>query len=201
MTHVVAAALALVGSSSFRRSSQTRCRRAADVACEHGVDRRTFLGALASAGVAAAGVDRIFAAPPGRIDMHHHFAPPAWVAEVQRPAAAAAGEHAAGRRSSRSTTWTAAASRRRSSRSPIPGSGSATRRRPRRLARACNEYGAKLVQDHPTRFGLFAAMPLPDVDATLQGNRLRLRHAEGRRRRPVHQLWRHVARQSRRSGR
>ncbi len=33
--------------------------------------------------------------------------------------------------------------------------------------RACNEYGAKLVQEHPTRFGLFAAMPLPDVDATL----------------------------------
>ena len=37
----------------------------------------------------------------------------------------------------------------------------------RRLARACNDYGATLVQDHPTRFGLFAAMPLPDVDATL----------------------------------
>jgi predicted TIM-barrel fold metal-dependent hydrolase len=37
----------------------------------------------------------------------------------------------------------------------------------RRLARACNDYGAKLVQDHPSRFGLFAAMPLPDVDATL----------------------------------
>jgi len=38
----------------------------------------------------------------------------------------------------------------------------------RRLARACNEYGAKLVQQYPTRFGLFAAMPLPDVDATLK---------------------------------
>ena len=37
----------------------------------------------------------------------------------------------------------------------------------RRLALACNEYGAELVQAHPTRFGLFAAMPLPDVDATL----------------------------------
>jgi predicted TIM-barrel fold metal-dependent hydrolase len=37
-----------------------------------------------------------------------------------------------------------------------------------RLARACNEYGAKLVQDHPRRFGLFASMPLPDVDATLR---------------------------------
>ena len=38
----------------------------------------------------------------------------------------------------------------------------------RRLARACNEYGATLVQEHPSRFGLFAAMPLPDVEATLR---------------------------------
>ena len=38
----------------------------------------------------------------------------------------------------------------------------------RRIARECNEYGAKLVQQHPTRFGLFCALPLPDVDATLQ---------------------------------
>jgi predicted TIM-barrel fold metal-dependent hydrolase len=38
----------------------------------------------------------------------------------------------------------------------------------RRLARACNDYGASLVQKHPARFGFFAAMPLPDVDATLK---------------------------------
>jgi 6-methylsalicylate decarboxylase len=29
--------------------------------------------------------------------------------------------------------------------------------------------GAKVVQAYPTRFGSFAAMPLPDVDATLKG--------------------------------
>jgi predicted TIM-barrel fold metal-dependent hydrolase len=34
--------------------------------------------------------------------------------------------------------------------------------------RACNEYGAMLVQRYPTRFGLFAAMPLPDVDGSLK---------------------------------
>jgi predicted TIM-barrel fold metal-dependent hydrolase len=38
----------------------------------------------------------------------------------------------------------------------------------RTLARACNDYGATLVRDHPARFGLFAAMPLPDVDGTLR---------------------------------
>ena len=47
-----------------------------------------------------------------------------------------------------------------------------------RLARQCNEYGAKLVQDYPGRFGLFAAMPLPSVDATLKRDRVRLRYPE-----------------------
>jgi len=37
-----------------------------------------------------------------------------------------------------------------------------------RLARECNDFGAKVAQEHPARFGLFAAMPLPDVDATLK---------------------------------
>ena len=35
------------------------------------------------------------------------------------------------------------------------------------LTEAHRKQGAKLVQDHPKRFGLFAAMPMPDVDATL----------------------------------
>ncbi len=35
------------------------------------------------------------------------------------------------------------------------------------LARGWNEYGAKLGQDHPGRFGLFASLPFPDVEATL----------------------------------
>ncbi len=35
----------------------------------------------------------------------------------------------------------------------------------RRLTRACNDYAAQMVADHPGRFGAFAALPLPDVDA------------------------------------
>src|SRR5262249_57098823 len=33
----------------------------------------------------------------------------------------------------------------------------------RDLARRCNEISARLVSDHPTRFGGFATLPLPDV--------------------------------------
>jgi len=37
----------------------------------------------------------------------------------------------------------------------------------RTLARACNEFAAEMVRDHPGRYGFFASLPLPDVDASL----------------------------------
>jgi predicted TIM-barrel fold metal-dependent hydrolase len=36
------------------------------------------------------------------------------------------------------------------------------------LTRECNEYFARVMTDHPGRFGLFAAVPLPNVDAALR---------------------------------
>jgi predicted TIM-barrel fold metal-dependent hydrolase len=38
----------------------------------------------------------------------------------------------------------------------------------RDLARRCNEISARLVNDHPTRFGGFATLPLPDVTGALR---------------------------------
>lgn len=35
------------------------------------------------------------------------------------------------------------------------------------LARRCNEESAELVRTHPTRFGFFATVPLPDVDGAI----------------------------------
>ena len=146
------------------------------VASDHAIDRRRFLGAIASAGIAAAASpDRLLGAAQraaggvagGRIDMHHHFAPPAWIAEVR------------GRRllQPANTRWTPALSLDDMDRGGVaaavvsitnPGLWFGDAKQTERLARACNEYGAKLVQDHPARFGLFAAMPLPDVEATLK---------------------------------
>lgn len=37
-----------------------------------------------------------------------------------------------------------------------------------RMARGCNEYGANMVRDFPRRFGLFATLPMIDVDASLK---------------------------------
>lgn len=36
------------------------------------------------------------------------------------------------------------------------------------LARRCNEFSANLINEHPTRFGAFAVLPLPDVDRALR---------------------------------
>ena len=141
-----------------------------------GLDRRSFLtSAIAALGLSATarwdGVAAFTQAAAGakaqRIDIHHHFAPPAWVAEVKgRPLLQTA-----------NTTWTPEKSiedldRAGSAAAVIsitnPGLWFGDNQTTNRIARACNEYGAKLVQQYPTRFGLFAAMPLPDIDATLK---------------------------------
>ena len=49
-----------------------------------------------------------------------------------------------------------------------PGARGADPASARRLARLCNDYGAQMARDHPGRFGLFAAVPMPDVDGTLR---------------------------------
>ena len=38
----------------------------------------------------------------------------------------------------------------------------------RNLARECNEGAARMVADHPHRFGAFAILPLPDVEGAIQ---------------------------------
>ncbi len=140
-------------------------------------DRRSFLtGAIATLGIVAT-ADRadLLAARPQtvdtskrfRIDAHHHFAPPTWVEAMKGNKLLQVAN----------TTWTAEKSledldRGGASAALIsitnPGLYLGDKQQTNRLARECNDFGAKVVQDHPTRFGLFAAMPLPDVGAALK---------------------------------
>jgi predicted TIM-barrel fold metal-dependent hydrolase len=104
---------------------------------------------------------------PRRIDVHHHFAPPAWVANVKdRPLLNIANTRWVPEHSIEDMDMGGVAASIISITNP--GIWFDDVAETRRLARACNEYGARLVSDHPSRFGLFAAMPLPDVDGTLR---------------------------------
>jgi 6-methylsalicylate decarboxylase len=150
----------------------TCCAAPIDVAASAGTDRRSLLaGALATLGLAAAGnfppLPAQAQANPRRIDIHHHLAPPAWLdfvkgRELLQPA---------------NVNWTPAKSIEDMDKGGVamavlsvtnPGLYFGDKAATTRVSRACNEYAAKLVQERPNRFGFFAAMPIPDVDATLK---------------------------------
>jgi predicted TIM-barrel fold metal-dependent hydrolase len=105
-----------------------------------------------------------------RIDLHAHFIP-----DIYREAAVAAGhEHPDGM--PEIPTWSPELALEVMDRLDIqaacvsvssPGVYFDDADKAVRLARRVNEEGAALVADHPRRFGFFASLPLPDVDAAL----------------------------------
>jgi 6-methylsalicylate decarboxylase len=120
-----------------------------------------------------------------RIDTHHHIIPPAYLARARdrvigdapalaksvlewNPARAVEALDRAGI----ATAITSISS---------PGIWFGDRDTTRALSRECNDYAAGLKQNHPGRFGQFATLPLPDVDASLREIEYALDtlHAEG----------------------
>jgi predicted TIM-barrel fold metal-dependent hydrolase len=111
-------------------------------------------------------------ASPRRIDVHHHIAPEVyirametlglagenhWQNEVYKgwsPAVAIETMDEGGTQTAITTVT----------------SGAAIASHPDkiRVARECNEYAANLQRDYPGRFGHFATLPMPDVDAALK---------------------------------
>ncbi|QWF77752.1 amidohydrolase family protein [Amycolatopsis sp. CA-230715] len=103
-----------------------------------------------------------------RIDVHQHIVPPVWAAAL-----AARGQNSGGWAI---PGWSAGSAIAMMDRHGIstgvlsvtaPGVHFDGNDDPRALARAVNEYSAEVVKDRPDRFGHFASVPLPDVDAAV----------------------------------
>jgi predicted TIM-barrel fold metal-dependent hydrolase len=144
---------------------------------EQGPTRRDIVAA-AAAGAGALVAGKLAwaqpARPPGRIDLHHHYFPPAFL-DAQRDAAVRQNRPAV--LGAALEGWSKAKTIETMDRHGIatgilsistPGPWFGDIEASRRLARACNEYAADMMRDHPGRFGLFAALPLPDPDAALR---------------------------------
>ena len=134
-----------------------------------GQSRRAFIAQAVSAGAAlAAGAlpKQAAAQPkPGRIDVHHHYAP-----TFHRDALGA-------KRGGTWPQWSPQMSLEDMDKNGIatamlsavqPGTwfGNADESRP--LIRKLNDYAATLVRDHPGRFGLFASIAPPDTEGSLK---------------------------------
>ncbi len=119
--------------------------------------RREFLAGFACTLARAA-------APPHRIDVHHHLFPPAYRTAIGSQAAAL-------------PAWSPMQSIEEMDKGGIatavlslssPGIWFGDAEQARKLARIVNDYGAVTAKDHRGRFGLFAALPLPDIKGSLR---------------------------------
>src|SRR5580658_6468451 len=141
--------------------------------CCGATSRRGVLGAVAALGAglalpSARAADSLDPAPR-RIDVHHHFFPPGYVEHIEqvvgsKPSPLMTGWSPAGVLEHMDKTGVATGI---ASISPW-GPHYKDAAQARQLARLCNDYAAQMSHDHPGRFGLFAAMPLPDVDGALK---------------------------------
>jgi predicted TIM-barrel fold metal-dependent hydrolase len=144
-----------------------------------GTSRRQFLTSLAALGLGAtlpAGAALAQGGAPrlSLVDTHHHFYAPeyqkAWLDwEDQRKLP----------HNALQASWTPAQSLEEMDRNGVRAAVLSLPSTPGlwfnqgneaavRMARTCNEFGAGIVRDHPQRFGLFATLPMVDVDATMK---------------------------------
>ncbi len=106
----------------------------------------------------------------GRIDLHHHFLPRRYMEEEQKRTNVMHGN-------TNMLSWTPERSLEEMDKAGIafafassstPGVWYGDVELGRRLARQWNNSAAEVIRDHPTRFGLFAPIPLPDTEGSLR---------------------------------
>ena len=141
------------------------------------LSRRKVLGMMSVLGAGAALAPRTFAqgaaAGPRIVDTHHHIFPPSFTARNLKRMT----DDSPTFPGSFYTNWTPQYSLEQMDQNGVataigsmtsPGIWFGNNEEGRRNARDCNEYGAKLAQDFPGRFGMWGAIPLPDVDGSLR---------------------------------
>jgi predicted TIM-barrel fold metal-dependent hydrolase len=140
--------------------------------------RRFFLRSMAAFGATAAlgapavwaqGAPSTPASPPHRIDVHHHFFPQFLLDAWQK---------AGVRNAPVVQSWKLEATLDQMDRGGVATAilslptglnlPDLNAEQSRHLARLVNEYVVEAMKDHPGRFGLFAFMPMPDVESTLR---------------------------------
>jgi 6-methylsalicylate decarboxylase len=142
--------------------------------------RRMVVGMLAAAGAGAAlGLRQSLAQslPGGRewiIDTHHHIYPPRYTtANLRRIVDDSGGALPV----AAFTGWSPRSALERMDKAGIrsavvsmtsPGIWWNNGEEGRVWARDCNEFGAQMAKDFPGRFGMFAALPLPDTEGSLR---------------------------------
>jgi predicted TIM-barrel fold metal-dependent hydrolase len=133
--------------------------------------RRSLLMGLGAMGMSAVLGQRARAQEKARraqcIDVHYHIAPPAWSdlltqRHIMQPAWTGWSPQKAVEDMDRDGVELSVVS------ITTPGVWYGNAEQARTLARQCNDFAAKMRQDHKGRFGIFAAIPLPDTDGSLR---------------------------------
>jgi predicted TIM-barrel fold metal-dependent hydrolase len=140
------------------------------------------LSRLAAAGCGAAGGTGWLSPAPARaqstvgagiVDFHHHYIPPFYLKENLDRVQASFG----GSVTSAWLTWTPERALEAMDRAGIatsllslttPSVWFGDAQAAKDLARRVNEYAADMVRNYPSRFGLFASIPLPDSEGSLR---------------------------------
>lgn len=135
------------------------------------VSRRSAIGYLGALTAASGfGVPAFAQSKTVRIDTHHHIVPPKWFAAKRDEI------NAANANKQVILDWTVARDIEELDRRGIttaitsistPGVWFGNVAEGRRIARECNEFGASMIRSYPGRFGMFAAIPLPDIEGSL----------------------------------
>jgi predicted TIM-barrel fold metal-dependent hydrolase len=158
------------------KRSSFACAETAGRNCTCGISRRSVMTSMAAFATTALATPAARAQTPAAtriVDTHHHFFPPPYL----EPLKAWSDKAGLAALWPAQQSWTVAKAIADMDRNNVatamlsistPGIWFGEAEAARKMARICNDYGAEMVRQHPGRFGLFACVPMPDVEGTLR---------------------------------